>query len=175
MRSYVMGNESGLITASWPNGRLKVPFPYFAESMTGFEYTAAVGMIYEGQTENGLKCIKSIRNRFDGYKRNPYDEPECGYHYVRAMASWASVIALSGFHYSAIEKNISFTSNSGNYFWSNGYAWGTCIINGKKATLKVLFGKIELSKFTLEGIGSVKLKNVVLSCDTNQSMTFQLK
>ena len=48
MRSYVMGNESGLLMASWPKGRLEVPFPYFAEVMTGFEYCAAVGMIYEG-------------------------------------------------------------------------------------------------------------------------------
>lgn len=175
MRSYVMGNESGLIMASWPNGRLKVPFPYFAEAMTGFEYTAAVGMIYEGQTENGLKCIKSIRNRFDGYKRNPYDEPECGHHYVRAMASWASVIAMSGFHYSAVEKSMLFTSRMGNYFWSNGYAWGTCMIEGKKATLNVLSGRIELSKFTLDGLGYVMLKNVVLSCKANNSMTFQVK
>ena len=38
MRSYVMDKESGLIMASWPKGRLKVPFPYFAESMSGFEY-----------------------------------------------------------------------------------------------------------------------------------------
>ena len=48
MRSYVMGDESGLLMASWPKGRLEVPFPYFAEVMTGFEYCAAVGMIYEG-------------------------------------------------------------------------------------------------------------------------------
>ncbi len=175
MRSYVMGNESGLIMASWPNGRLKVPFPYFAESMTGFEYTAAIGMIYEGQTESGLKCIQSIRNRFDGYKRNPYDEPECGHHYARAMASWASVIALSGFHYSGIEKSMSFTTNPGNYFWSNGYAWGTCIIDGKKATLNVLSGKIELSKFTLEGFDSVELKNIILDSDANKSLTMEFK
>ena len=31
MRSYVMGDESGLLMASWPKGRLEVPFPYFAE------------------------------------------------------------------------------------------------------------------------------------------------
>ena len=58
MRSYVMDHESGLIMASWPKGRLKVPFPYFAESMTGFEYTAAIGMLYEGQTEAGLNASK---------------------------------------------------------------------------------------------------------------------
>lgn len=31
MRSYVMGEEAGLLMASWPKGRLEVPFPYFAE------------------------------------------------------------------------------------------------------------------------------------------------
>jgi len=148
MRSYVMGNESGLIMASWPKGRLKVPFPYFSESMSGFEYTAAVGMIYEGQIENGLKCIKSIRDRFDGLKRNPFDEPECGHHYARAMATWSAVLALTGFHYSVVEHSMQFTSTPGTYFWSNGYAWGNCKIEKDKATLTVLKGKISLSKFS---------------------------
>ena len=35
MRSYVMGDEAGLLMASWPKGRLEVPFPYFSEVMTG--------------------------------------------------------------------------------------------------------------------------------------------
>ena len=132
-------------------------------------------MLYEGQTENGLECFKSIRDRFDGYKRNPYDEPECGHHYARAMASWASVIAISGFHYSGIEKSMSFTSKPGDYFWSNGYAWGTCKVEGKKATLNVLYGKLELSKFTLADLGSVKLKNLNLSANGTSSATFKIK
>ncbi len=162
MRSYVMGKESGLIMASWPHGRLKVPFPYFAESMSGFEYTAAVGMLYESQTENGLTCIKSIRDRFDGYKRNPYDEPECGHHYARAMASWAAVLATSGFHYSGVTKSMSFTSKPGTYFWSNGYAWGTCTIANRQATLVVMSGEVALSRFTLMGLGSVNMKEGVI-------------
>lgn len=129
MRSYVMDKESGLIMASWPKGRLKVPFPYFAESMSGFEYTAAIGMLYEGQTANGLKCIQSIRDRFDGEKRNPFDEPECGHHYARAMASWSAVLALSGFQYSGIDKKMTFTNKPGTYFWSNGYEWGTARVD----------------------------------------------
>ena len=151
MRSYVMGNESGLIMASWPHGRLKVPFPYFAESMTGFEYTAAAGMLYEGQTKNGLKCIGAIRDRFDGKKRNPFSEPECGYHYARAMASWATVLAMSGFHYSGVEKSMVFTSTPGTYFWSNGSAWGTCKVEAGKATLQVLHGNLDLAHFSLNG------------------------
>jgi len=167
MRSYVMGNESGLIMASWPKGRLKVPFPYFAEAMTGFEYTAAVGMIYENQTANGFKCIKSIRDRFDGLKRNPFDEPECGHHYARAMASWASVIALSGFRYSAVTQSMTFTSRPGTWFWSNGSAWGTCKTDGNHAELKVLSGNISLREFVLDGIGSKKM-NVELSGESDR-------
>lgn len=106
MRSYVMGDESGLLMASWPKGRLEVPFPYFAEVMTGFEYCAAVGMIYESMEKEALTCIRAIRDRHDGAKRNPFSEAECGHHYARSMASWAAVIALSDFQYSAKEEFI---------------------------------------------------------------------
>lgn len=149
MRSYVFGKERGLQMASWPKGRLKVPFPYFAEVMTGFEYCAAVGMIYEGMTAEGISCIADIRSRFDGLKRNPFSEPECGHHYARAMASWSAVLALSGFHYSAVERSISFTSEPGTYFWSNGYAWGTCRISDDRVCLTLLYGTLPLERLTI--------------------------
>lgn len=163
MRTYTAGNESGLLMASWPQGRLKIPFPYFGETMTGFEYTAAIGMLYEGQTDNGLKCIRSIRDRFDGRKRNPFNEPECGSHYARAMASWGAIPAMSGFHYSGVDKTMSFTSKPGTYFWSNGYAWGTCQVEDNTAKLTVLYGQVALNKFELTGIGSVKMKDTVFN------------
>ena len=47
--------------------------PADTEVMTGFEYTAAVGMLYEGQTDDGLRCIRNIRDRYDGRKRNPFN------------------------------------------------------------------------------------------------------
>jgi hypothetical protein len=31
--------------------------------MTGFEYAAAIGTLYEGQTEAGLSCIGDIRDQ----------------------------------------------------------------------------------------------------------------
>lgn len=170
MRSYVMGQDAGLIMASWPKGRLKVPFPYFAESMTGFEYVAAVGMLYEGQIEEGLQCITSIRRRFDGEKRNPFDEPECGHHYARAMASWSATLALSGFQYNAPQKSFTITSKPGTYFWSNGYAWGTCQVSDKSATLKVMHGSIAITKFMLGEQGSVQGKEVTIG--TNQEINF---
>ena len=162
MRSYVMGDEAGLLMASWPKGRLKVPFPYFAEVMTGFEYCAAVHMIYEGQQENALTCIRAIRDRHDGAKRNPFSEPECGHHYARSMASWAAIPAWSRFCYSGVTGEMSITAVPGTYFWSNGYAWGTCKIGKQQAELKVLHGELNLKRFGLSDGRSKKLKNRTL-------------
>ena len=115
-RSYAFGNEAALLMAAYPKTRPENPFPYFTEVMTGFEYTAAIGMLQEGQIEEGLKCISNIRDRYDGRKRSPFNEAECGHHYGRAMASWSALITLSGFNYSGVSKTLTFTSKPGTYF-----------------------------------------------------------
>jgi len=105
MRTFALADESALLICSWPHGdRPEVPFPYFSEVMTGFEYQAAAHMVYEGLVEEGLQVVEAIRKRFDGYRRNPWNEQECGHHYARAMASWAVLLALSGFQYSAVSR-----------------------------------------------------------------------
>lgn len=159
MRSYVMGNEAGLLMASWPKGRLEVPFPYFAEVMTGFEYCAATGMIYEGMEKDALTCIRAIRNRYDGAKRNPFSEPECGHHYARSMASWSAIIALSDFQYSGVDKSLKITDRPGKYFWSNGYAWGTIQVTNNNVTIEVLNGSLQLKSFIVGNKKEIKLKH----------------
>jgi non-lysosomal glucosylceramidase len=173
LRSYVFDDESALLMAGYPYERPEYPFPYYNEVMTGFEYVAAIGMLYEGQTDNGLLCIKNIRDRFNGQKRNPFDEIECGHHYARAMASWAGILATTGFHYSGVKKSMAFTSKPGTYFWSNGYAWGTCKVENMKATLAVLSGQVILSEFTLTGIGSVRINDIAIK--TGESKTLEIK
>lgn len=160
MRSYVMGHEACLLMASWPKGRLEVPFPYFPEAMTGFEYCAATGMLYEGMEAEGLKCIEAIRERFDGARRNPFDEPECGKHYARSMASWSAVIAMSGFNYSGVEKRFCITGKPGQWFWSNGSAWGTVTVAQDRATVEIIEGSLEIDSFFCGGRKFKKLKNV---------------
>jgi uncharacterized protein (DUF608 family) len=160
MRSFVLGDESGLLMASYPRGRRpRRPFPYYNEVMTGFEYSTAVHMLYEGLIDEGLKCFRAIRDRYDGRKRSPFDEAECGHHYARAMASWAGVLALTGFRYSAVTQSMAFAPQAGTHFWSTGYAWGTCgqeAVDGAVAvTLDVLYGHLALRRFALTGVGEV--------------------
>ncbi|WP_406684726.1 non-lysosomal glucosylceramidase [Seonamhaeicola sp. MEBiC1930] len=170
-RSYALGDESALLMAAYPDERPEKPFPYYTEVMTGFEYTAAIGMLQEGQTEEGLKCIRNIRDRYDGRKRSPFNEAEAGHHYARSMIAWAGVLASTKFHYSAINKSMSFTSKPGTYFWSNGYSWGTCEVKNNEAILKVIQGQLELNSFSLDGLGTKKLKRQLI----NSSETLNIK
>jgi hypothetical protein len=161
--SFVMNGESAMLIAVYPKGgRPKWPVPGQGDVMTGFEYAAAVGMLQEGLTKQGLTCIKDIRDRYDGKKRSPFNEAECGHHYGRAMASWAAVTTLTGFQYSGVTKSLTFvaTDEASTFFWSNGYAWGTIKQTPGKTTtrveLKVLFGKLEVKTFELTGKGVVE-------------------
>ncbi|MEG1543309.1 MAG: GH116 family glycosyl-hydrolase [Tannerellaceae bacterium] len=170
MRSYVMDNEAGLLMASWPKGRLEVPFPYFAEVMTGFEYCAAVEMMYEGMSNDALTCIRAIRDRHDGAKRNPFTESECGHHYARSMASWAAVIAMSEFQYSGVDHYMHITATPGSYFWSNGYAWGRCTVSNSNIIIEVIKGSLKLKKLYVGNKKEISLNSFNLKEGNKQSI-----
>ena len=172
-RSYGIGNESGLIMASYPKGELlDFPFPYYTEIMTGFEYSAGIGMIYEGQIDEGLKVFKFIRDRFDGNKRNPFNEGEYGHRYARAMAAWGGILAYTGFNYSAVSKSMNFNARPGKYFWSNGYQYGTIEISdqgqNKLVKLTPLNGSLTLNSFIINGTGVTKFKTPRVFASGNQ-------
>ncbi|MEI6808855.1 MAG: GH116 family glycosyl hydrolase, partial [bacterium] len=163
MRSFVLNDEYALLMATYPKGtRPSQPFPYFAEVMTGLEYAAAVGMLYEGLTADGLRAMSAIRSRYDGKKRSPWNEAECGHHYGRAMASWGAIPAWTGFQYSGTEGEMTFAFRKGTWFWSNGSAFGTCRQQsaGRKTSIQltVIAGALKLSRFTLNGKGSVTFR-----------------
>lgn len=149
MRVYALGDESALLMASYPLGdRPKQPFPYYAEVMTGFEYSTAIHMLYEGLEEEGMRVVEAIRERFDGEKRNPFDEAECGHHYARAMAAWGLILQWTGFHYNGIEKSLKLASRNGTFPWCLGTAWGQYTLTdegeSKVLTVRISKGQLEL-------------------------------
>ena len=128
-RTYALNDEKGLLLCSWPKGgRPPLPFPYSDEVWTGIEYQVASHLIYEGLLEEGLSVVKAVRDRYDGLRRNPWNEVECGHHYARAMSSWGVLLALSGFSYSAPEMTMGFDPkmNAEDFrtVWTAGSGWG---------------------------------------------------
>ena len=159
MRVYALGDEQGLLVCSWPKGgRPPRPFWYSPEVWTGIEYQVASHLIYEGLLDKGLTIVRAIRDRYDGHKRNPWNEEECGNHYVRAMASWGVLLALTGFQYSAPEMSMGFQprihQDDFRGFWSSGSAWGSFSqksqnINDQKmvVSLAIEEGELPLKSF----------------------------
>lgn len=178
MRSFVLGDEAGLLMASYPGERPEFPFPYFTEVMTGFEYTAAIGMLYEGLTEEGLSSIRDVRDRYDGRRRSPFNEAECGNHYSRAMASWAAVLALTGFNYSAVEKKLRVSVTSGKHFWSSGYAWGQFSFGPESGVLRMTVtvkqGSLGLREIQA-GDFSAAIPEPGIMLEKNQAESFSLR
>nr|BFE56735.1 non-lysosomal glucosylceramidase [Dactylosporangium thailandense] len=93
-REFADGDETGLVVCTWPHGgRPAVPLRYCDEVWTGVEYQVAAHCLYEGLDEEGLAIVRGVRARYDGTRRNPFNEIECGDHYVRAMAGWSLLTA----------------------------------------------------------------------------------
>jgi uncharacterized protein (DUF608 family) len=154
-RTFALNDESALVICDYGKGtRPRIPFPYYAEVMTGFEYTAACHMLYAGMVAQGVECIENIRRRYDGQRRNPWNEAECGHHYARAMAAWTAVLALSGFRYDAPGKHLIVEPRTGvkpfRCFWSTASGWGTFEL---AANLKVSVqaGHLDIRKVDLPG------------------------
>ncbi len=147
------------------------------EVWTGIEYQVAAHLIYEGLVDEGVDIVRAVRNRYDGQRRNPWNEVECGHHYARAMASWSLLLAFSGFHYSAPQQRMGFRPANANderfsSFWSADPGWGTYVQERSggqtHATITLLYGsELRLSTIAVpaprdgNGSGQVEVRVVV--------------
>lgn len=160
-RNFALNDEAGTVICSYPNGAKKptIPIPYCEETMTGFEYALGGLMVSQGLLKEGEAVIKAIRDRYDGEKRNPWNEIECGSNYARSMASFALLPIYSGFSFDMTERRIGFApicKGDGQYLWSVGNSWGSVHFEGKKQKLFVLGEEISLSALGLRTKESVK-------------------
>jgi uncharacterized protein (DUF608 family) len=157
-RIYALNDEKGLLLCSWPKGgRPALPFVYADEVWTGIEYQVAAHLIHHGLVFEGLAIVRGTRDRYDGRRRNPWNEVECGSHYARALASWSVLLALSGFRYSAPEQRLSFAPrfNADDFrtFFSAGSGWGVfsqrADAQSVTATLRADYGEVRLRRLAL--------------------------
>ena len=154
-RAYALNNEQGLVIATWPEGgRPRFPLSYAGEVWTGVEYEVAALLVENGFVEEGLRMVRAIRDRYDGYKRNPYSEVESGHHYTRAMASFGVYKALTGMDADMPGKTLSFAPklNRDDFscFFICGAAWG--VYRQKRAADGRLTYKTDVLYGSLDGI-----------------------
>lgn len=163
-RIFSLGDEAGTVICAYPDGvkKPKIPVPYCEETMTGFEYSFAGLLMSRGFISDGLKVAGAVRDRFDGKKRNPWNEFECGSNYVRSMASYALIPLLCGFEFDLPHGYIGFNPYIKSNFksvWSVDGAYGTfeTDADGKTAIIQIIEEEIFLSSL------GVKFAEQVLS------------
>jgi uncharacterized protein (DUF608 family) len=168
-RTYALNDDGGVLVATYPFGkRPEIPFPYFAEVWTGLEYQFAAHLIFEGLHEEALTVVETARRRHDGERRNPWNEPECGHHYARAMSSWALLVALNGFHYSGVERKLTLSpytrGSSFRSFWTIPSGWGsfsqTLAPAGQRVEIQALEGSMAVASLVLGGNGKATFRKV---------------
>ncbi len=151
---YANGPDGGLLICSWPKGgKLSLPFVYSDEVWTGIEYQVASHLIFEGKVEEGLDIVKTVLERYDGAKRNPFNQYECGSWYARALSSYSLIQALTGVRYDAVTKTLYIDSKVGKNFRSflsteGGY--GTVGLKNGKPFIEVKHGKIDVKEIVVK-------------------------
>src|SRR5205823_5733125 len=153
-RTYALNDEAATVVCDYAQAeRPQIPFPYYAEVWTGLEYSSAALMLFEGMSEQGLQIFSDARRRYNGERRNPWDEPECGHHYARAMASWSGLLAAGGFRYRGQLGRVEILPASKiadfRCFWSAGSGWGTFTVTRSELSLVVEEGRLLIRELNL--------------------------
>ncbi len=162
-RVYVLNDEAGLVVCDYAKAeRPRLPFPYYAEAWTGMEYSTGSLMIFAGLVREGVECFESARRRFDGERRNPWDEPECGHHYARAMSAWSGLLAYSGFRYDGPRQTVAMAPAAASAdfrcFWATATGWGVFARSESAGRttfrLRVDHGNLSAQNFELNAHGT---------------------
>jgi len=168
-RIYSLNDEKGVVICEWPKGKNKpaIPAPYAEETWPGCEYAVASLMIQEGLIDEGLKIVKAVRERFDGEKRNPWNEFECGSNYARSMSSYILLLALSGLKFDMVNNRVEINPPrliNGHFkcFWSLGTGWGTFEIQRNSVTIHVMYGSLKIKVLSLPFLNNKEIKEVLI-------------
>jgi hypothetical protein len=181
--------EGALINGSWPKGKpKKYEYPYKKSGLIkgmfenehdksdvwpGLEYEAACDMLNEGLLDEGLIVIRSLHDRYNGVKRNPWNEISGSDHYIRATQSYDVLLSLSGFEYDGPAGKISFaprlTPEDFRCYFNGAEGWGSYaqkrFETQQESILQVDWGKLKLKEISVEVPSGVKIQKVQLRKD----------
>ena len=163
-RSFADADDTGLLICTWPDGdRPPDPVRYADEVWSGVEYAVAALCLFEGLDEEALRILAGVRRRYDGTRRNPYNEIECGDHYSRAMAGWSVLHAYTGTFADLLDGRLVIGRRVGTAPLVAGTAWGWVRVaqtgarveirrgSLRVATLTARFGATENARVTIDG------------------------
>jgi len=185
-RWYAMPGEAGLLMCSFPRtdwdyAQAKGKGPdwaagYFDECMNGFEYQVAGHMLWEGMITEGLAITRAVHDRYQASRRNPWNEIECGDHYVRSMASYGVYLAACGFEYHGPNGHLGFaprlTPENFQAAFTAAEGWGSYRQSRQPGSqthaIEMKLGQLELNSLACELAPNTQLKGVTVMQGANR-------
>ncbi len=165
-RVFADGDDTGLLICSWPDGdRPEVPVRYADEVWTGIEYAVAALCLFEGLEPEASAILRGVRGRYDGTRRNPYNEIECGDHYSRAMAGWSLLQAWTGASGDVTGGTIRLGRRAGRAPLLAGTAWGQTTVGDRDASVRIIEGTFALTSLACDRMGLDERADPRLSID----------
>jgi len=132
---------------------------------TGIEFAFASMLMDHGRFADGVKIVETIHRR---YLRagQPWNHIECGGHYSRAMSSWATMLAATGFKPDLPDGALQVIPKVPGDFhapWVTAAAYGTIQRTHRTIAIHCVSGKLELKRLkTVPTARSVSLNSHVL-------------
>ena len=125
--------------------------------------------------DEAINVVREVRKRYDGAKRNPWNDIECGYNYARSMAAFSFLPALCGFTADMPKNRFTFnpvTTEDVKSVWSVATGWGTVEISDNYIKLDIKDGYVTLKELYLPFVKEVTSvgvdgKNLVFSFKNN--------
>jgi len=145
-RKLADADDTGLLLCTWPDGQRPAnPVRYADEVWTGVEYAVAALCLFEGLEAEGLAILEGVRGRYDGTRRNPYNEIECGDHYSRAMAGWSLLQAVTGNSADVLDGRIVLGGRNRSAPLLAGTGWGRAITEADSIRIEIVGGTFVLA------------------------------
>jgi hypothetical protein len=114
-RTYARAGEGGVVMCTFPLGGVDALkkgrgsfAAYMNETWAGCEHQLAATLMWQGFVDKALAVVRTIHERYDPAKRNPWDECECGSHYSRSLDSYGVFTAACGYEYDGPDAYIAF-------------------------------------------------------------------
>jgi len=108
MQGHFYPGDQGIRACTYPNGKLGKGMQYDSIVSIGFTYPVVAGMLFDRNVDDATTIAGYIRARHDGRNRSPWDEPECGLLYSRAMAGWNLFDQCAGFAYDSTTGHLGY-------------------------------------------------------------------
>lgn len=177
-RIYALKGDMGLLNCTWPRGGRPAQMTLYSdEAWTGIEYEVAGLLLHEGKIKDAYMVARAVHDRYNGvpnppFKRNPWNEIECGEHYARGMSSWSMLTAAQGFTIRGPQGRIGFdprlTPENHRSFFTVPEGWGTFeqkrTASSQTDALRLAYGQFALKRIELtlpEGVTAKTVKAVL--------------